>query len=75
MKPDPAKIKVVKEASPPESKEAVRSSLVGYLSKFILRYTSLTASLQELTHTNTEFKWESEEGEAFRQEAENKHCK
>ena len=47
LKPDPEKIRVVKESSPPESKEAVRSFLgmTGYLSKFIPRYPSLTAPL------------------------------
>ena len=44
LKPSPEKVEAVK-ANPPESKEAVRSFLgmTGYLSKFIPRYSSLTA--------------------------------
>ena len=41
LKPTHEKVKAVKEAKAPESKEAVRSFLgmIGYLSKFIPRYT------------------------------------
>ena len=67
LKPDPEKIRAVKESSPPESKEVVRSFLgmTRYLSKFIPRYTSLTAPLRELTHKDTKFKWGAKENEAF----------
>ena len=66
-KPNPDKIRAVKESSPPKSKEAVRSFLgmTGYLSKFISRYASLTAPLRKLTHKDTKFKWGAEENEAF----------
>ena len=67
LKPNPDKIRAAKEASPPESKKAVRSFLgmTGYLSKFIPRYSSLTAPLRELSHKDTKFKWGTEEQEAF----------
>ena len=67
LKPNPDKIRAAKEASPPESKEAVGSFLgmTGYLSKFIPRYSSLTAPLRELTHKDTKFKWGTEEQEAL----------
>ena len=67
LKPNPDKVRAAKEASPPESKEAVRSFLgmTGYLSKFIPRYSSLTAPLRDLTHKDTKFKWGTEEQEAF----------
>ena len=67
LKPNPEKIKAVKENSPPESKEAVRSFLgmTGQLSKFIPRNASITAFLRELTHKDTKFKWGAEENEAF----------
>ena len=44
LKPTLNKVKMVKESSRPESKEAVRSFLgmTGYLSKFIPRYASIT---------------------------------
>ena len=59
LKPTPEKVRAVKESEPPESKEAVRSFLgmIGYLAKFIPRYSSLTAPLRELTHKDTKFKW------------------
>ena len=67
LKPNPDKIRAVKESSPPKSKEAVRSFLgmTGYLSKFIPRYASLTAPLRKLTHKDTKFKWGAEQNEAF----------
>ena len=60
LKPSPEKSEAVKEANPPESKEAVRSFLgmTRYLSKFIPRYSSLT-------HNDARFKRDSEEREAF----------
>ena len=59
LKPTPDKVRAVKESQPPESKGAVRSFLgmIGYLSKFIPRYSSLTAPLRELTRKNTKFTW------------------
>ena len=67
LKPNPEKIRAVKESSPPESKQAERSFLgmTGYFSKFIPRYASLTAPLRKLTHKETKFKWRAEENEAF----------
>ena len=60
-------MKVVKESSRPESKEAVRSFLgmTGYLSKFIPRYASITAPLRNLTQKDTKFHWNKEEQDAF----------
>ena len=57
----------MKEVKAPESKEAVRNFLgmIGYLSKFIPRYASLTGSLRNLTHKDTQFKWGREENLAF----------
>jgi cleavage and polyadenylation specificity factor subunit 1 len=63
LKPTHEKVKAVKEAKSPESKEAVRSfiGINGYLSKFIPSYASLTAPLRNLTHKDTQFKWGREE--------------
>ena len=67
LKPTPEKVRAVKESKEPESKEAVRSFLgmIGYLSKFIPRYASLTAPLRKLTHKDTKFRWGLEEKKAF----------
>ena len=58
LKPTHEKVRAVKEANAPESKEAVRSLLgmISYLSKFIPRYSLLTAPLRKLTHKDTKFK-------------------
>jgi len=52
------KVRAVKECEPPKSKEEARSFLgkLGYLSEFIPRYSTLTAPLRELTHSDTKFK-------------------
>ena len=39
--------------------------MTGYLSKFIPRYSSITAPLWELTYKYTKFFWGSKENEAF----------
>ncbi|WP_375672977.1 RNase H-like domain-containing protein, partial [Bartonella sp. CL45QHWL] len=67
LKPSADKVKAIQDSKPPESKSAVRSFLgmVGYLSKFIPRYSSLTAPLRALTHKNSPFKWGVTEANAF----------
>ncbi len=67
LKPTPEKVKAVKDSKKPETKEAVRSFLgmVGYLSKFIPRYASITAPLRKLTQKEIKFRWGSEEQAAF----------
>ena len=57
----------MKEVKAPESKEAVRNFLgmIGYLSKFMPSYASLTAPLRNVTHKDTQFKWGREENLAF----------
>ena len=66
LKPTEEKVKAVKECKPPKSKEEVRSFLgmIGYLSKFIPRYTVLTAPLRRLTE-DAPFTWGPEEDKAF----------
>ena len=67
LKPTLDKVKAVKDSRCPETKEAVRSFLgmTGYLSKFIPRYTSLTAPLRKLTQKAVRFHWGIEEQTAF----------
>ena len=67
LQPTAEKVRAVKECGRPESKSAVRSFLgmVGYLSKFIPRYSSLTAPLRQLTHNDTKFHWGKQEEAAF----------
>ena len=65
LKPSPDKVKAIKECSPPESKEAVRSFLGmdGYLDNYISNYAAIAAPLYQLTQKDTKFKWEKEEKE------------
>ena len=67
LQPDPEKVRAVKEAARPETKEAVRSFLgmTGYLDNFIPGYACLTAPLRELTKTKTTYRWGKTEQEAF----------
>ena len=69
LKPTLDKVKAVKQCKPPESKEAVRSFLgmIGYLSKFIPRYSILTAPLRMLTKKEVPFVWKQEQQEAFQE--------
>ena len=68
LKPSPEKVRAIKESSRPDSKSGVRSFLgmTGYLSKFIPRYSSLTAPLRELTRADKHFKWSKVEAQAFK---------
>lgn len=67
LKPTAEKVKAVKDSNPPETKEAVRSFLgmIGYLSKFIDKYASISAPLRQLTEQKVKFKWGPEEQSAF----------
>ena len=58
LKPTAEKVRAVKECGTPESKTAVRSFLgmIGYLSKFIPRYSTMAAPLRRLTEKDTKFK-------------------
>ena len=67
LKPTPEKVIAVRKCKPPKSKEEVRSFLgmTGYLSKFIPRYSNLTAPLRRLTHHNVKFQWDAAAKQAF----------
>ena len=67
IKPTQDKVKAINECTAPKSKEEIRSFLgmTGYLSKFIPRYSDLTAPLRELTKKETKFMWTQEQQNAF----------
>ena len=67
LKPTADKVRAVKDSKRPETKEAVKSFLgmIGYLSKFIDRYSSITAPLRRLTERKVKFEWGPEEEAAF----------
>ena len=57
----------MRQAGRPEDKTAVKSFLgmIGYLSKFIPNYATMTAPLRNLTRKDVDFKWGSHEQKAF----------
>ena len=68
LRPTEKKIEAIKRCGRPESKTEIRSFLgmTGYLSKFIPRYTSLTAPLRKITEKDERFVWGDVEETAFR---------
>ena len=67
LKPTAEKVRAVKDSKRPETKEAVKSFLgmVGYLSKFVDRYSSITAPLRKLTARQVKCQRGPEEEAAF----------
>jgi len=67
LKAAPSKVEAVRKCSRPNSKEEVRSFLgmTGFLSKFIPRYSSITAPLRLLTQKDVKFAWRKEQEHAF----------
>ena len=67
LKPTQEKVVAVKECKPPGSRDEVKSFLgmIGYLAKFIPRYSVLTAPLRRLTSQDIPFSWGPEEDAAF----------
>ena len=67
LKPTEEKVVAVRQSGRPTSKEEVKSFLgmMGYLSKFILNYSSLTTPLREVTRKEVKFRWGKEQEKAF----------
>ena len=62
LKPSPDKVKVLEEAEPPESKEALKSFLgmVGWNQRFIERFSEMSTVLYDLLNEKGSFKWKDE---------------
>ena len=69
MSPDPAKVKAIKQAAPPNSVSDVRSLLgmTNYVSRFICNYADIVAPLCDLTYKGVEFKWQEVHQKALHQ--------
>ena len=69
LKSTPEKVQAIHECEPLGSKTEVRRFLgmIGYLSKFIPRYVSLTKPLRDLTRTETKFHCGPTEDKAFKE--------
>ena len=64
---DPKKIDAIKNAEAPKNAAEVRSllGLANYVSRFISDFATITEPLRQLTHKNTEWKWNGKEQKAF----------
>ena len=67
LKPNPEKVKSLKEAKEPTNASEMRSFLgmAQYSARFIDKFSCITEPLRRLTHKNASWKWEEEEKNAF----------
>ena len=67
VKPDPAKIKAIKEWKQPENVKELRSflGLAGYYRRFIQDFAKIATPLTDLTRKKTPYEWTSTQEEAF----------
>lgn len=67
IKPDPAKVSVLKEMKSPQNQQELQSflGLTTYMGKFIPKTSILTAPLRELLKENTHFQWNASHEAAF----------
>ena len=67
LKPDPSKVRAVKEMPSPADKPALLRFLgmVNYMSKFIPNLANLTQPLRELLHKEVEWHWSERQEKAF----------
>jgi len=65
---DPEKIKVIQEWSTPQKVEDVRCfhGLASFYRKFVLNFSSLASSLNELVKKDTPFCWTEKPEQAFK---------
>ncbi len=66
-KPDPKRVRDLREAPTPTSIHDVRSLLgmANYSSRYIANFATITAPLRELTKKNTQFEWQDIHQKAF----------
>ncbi|KAL6462444.1 hypothetical protein MHYP_G00288660 [Metynnis hypsauchen] len=69
IRPDPSKVKAIREMAPPRSKTELETILgmVTYLSRFAPRLSETTAPLRQLLKESSEFVWDSNHDIAFQQ--------
>lgn len=69
IRPDPNKVKAIREMAPPHSKAELETILgmVTYLSRFVPRLSEATAPLRQLLKESNEFVWDSNHDIAFQE--------
>ena len=67
LKPDPEKVRAVKDMPKPTNKQETQSLLgfINYLAKFLPRLSEVSQPLRELTLANTPFVWSPQHDKAF----------
>ena len=67
VKPDPEKVRAVKEMPPPTNVKELQTLLgfVQYLAKFIANLSEITAPLRQLLEKDIQWHWDSEQQSAF----------
>ena len=67
LKPDPEKVKAVRDMPKPMCKKETLSLLgfVNYLAKFMPKLSEVAQPLRELTHANAQFVWSEQHDKAF----------
>ena len=67
LKPDPEKVRAIKEMPPPTTKEDVRQFLgsIQYLAKFLPMLAEVETPLRELTKRDVFVHWDAPQAEAF----------
>lgn len=69
VKPDPAKIRAVKEFPRPRNEKNIKQflGLAGYYRRFIPNFSKIAKPLTELLKKDNEFAWQKEQADAFTQ--------
>lgn len=69
VKPDPSKIRAVKEFPRPHNAKNIKQflGLAGYYRRFILNFSKVARSLTDLLKKDEEFNWKEEQEQAFTQ--------
>ncbi|CAH8491041.1 unnamed protein product [Dicrocoelium dendriticum] len=67
LKPDPEKVRAIKEMPPPTDVKAVSrlNGMVNYLSRFLPRLAEVMVPIRKLTHKGESWQWNTEQEEAF----------
>ena len=67
IRPDPEKVKSLRDAETPKDKSEVRSFLgmTNFSARFIMNYSTLTHNLRELTKKDTPWEWREKHEKAF----------
>ena len=67
LKPDPEKVRAMKDTPPPETKEDARRfpGSIQYLAKFVLMLAEVETTLLELTRKDPLFHWDKPQSAAF----------